>query len=382
MPAVVFTWGFCGLNEDNKNAVSPLPFRLHLETSATEQPVSVSAGTFFTVVITNKGNVFVCGRGKYGRLGTGDEDDVPKLKRIQFGKDVKIAEVSAGSWHCCAVSFLGRVFTWGNNFKGCVLGRPCDSQNSFSSPGLVASLSSVTIRQVSCGHNFTLACSADGHVYSWGFGKYGVLGHGNELNLSVPQRIEALAKVIVTSISAGYAHCGAVTDSGFLYMFGKGEDGALGFGKDLKNKLEPCWVHRLAHVIVVDISCSKGDGKGHTLALSHRGELFVWGNNAYGKLGLDGVKCRTEPVKLSKHLFLGRPVVKLCAGSVHNVAITDDGLVYSWGKGTDGILGHANFSSKVSLQHCSLPASVARMPDGCRATDVSCSAHHTVVLLS
>ncbi|KFD65909.1 hypothetical protein M514_21872 [Trichuris suis] len=99
MPAVVFTWGFCGLNEDNKNAVSPLPFRLHLETSATEQPVSVSAGTFFTVVITNKGNVFVCGRGKYGRLGTGDEDDVPKLKRIQFGKDVKIAEVPI--YICC-----------------------------------------------------------------------------------------------------------------------------------------------------------------------------------------------------------------------------------------------------------------------------------------
>uniref|UniRef100_A0A5S6R5D2 RCC1-like domain-containing protein n=1 Tax=Trichuris muris TaxID=70415 RepID=A0A5S6R5D2_TRIMR len=369
MPVVIFAWGFCGLNEGNKDALSPLPFRLELESTATEQPASVSAGMFFTVVTTNKGSVFVCGRGKYGRLGTGDEGDVPKLKRIQFAKDVKIAKVSAGSWHCCAVSYLGRVFSWGHNFKDCVLGRPCNSQNPSASPGLVASLASISIKQVSCGHNFTLACSVHGHVYSWGYGKYGVLGHGNEMNLSVPRRIDALAKVTVTSISAGYAHCGVLTEDGFLYTFGKGDDGALGFGSDLKNKLEPCWVHRLAHLVIVNVSCSKDDGKGHTLALSQRGEVFVWGSNTYGKLGLDGVKSRNEPVKLSKHLFQGRAVVKLCAGNVHNVAITDNGLVYSWGKWKDGILGHANFPSKIFHHKCSLPALVAHVPGDCRAID-------------
>lgn len=165
------------------------------------------------------------------------------------------------------MTYLGRLYSWGYNSKHNVLGRDCDQKFSLT-PGLVPSLMMMKIRQVSCGHNFTLVCTKQGETYSWGCGRYGTLGHGTEECQLHPKKIDALNAINVKNVAAGYAHCAVITDDGRAYVFGKGCDGALGLGTDdVSNRSEPVWLQSLISFEIEQISCSKGEHRGHTVEI-------------------------------------------------------------------------------------------------------------------
>uniref|UniRef100_A0A914XPZ6 RCC1-like domain-containing protein n=1 Tax=Plectus sambesii TaxID=2011161 RepID=A0A914XPZ6_9BILA len=225
----VYIWGFGKLGQlgfgDRESVFVPKELVI---CKNGDRPAAIKSGGLFTAIQTRKGDVFVCGCGKYGRLGSGDDKDVLTPIKISPAKDAKVSQIAAGSWHACSVTYLGRLYTWGYNSKHNVLGRDCDKRCSFE-PGLVTSLLKTKVKTVSCGHNFTLVSSEDGQVFSWGCGRYGVLGSGGEECVLQPSLISCLAKTKIRTVSAGYAHCGAVSEDGRLFMFGKGSDGALGF---------------------------------------------------------------------------------------------------------------------------------------------------------
>lgn len=41
----------------------------------------------------------------------------------------------------------------------------------------------------------------------------------------------------------------------------------------------------------------------------------------------------------------GDKTVNIAAGSMHSAAVTDDGVLYTWGKGSYGRLGHGKVNS-------------------------------------
>lgn len=51
---------------------------------------------------------------------------------------------------------------------------------------------------------------AAGVVYTWGNGRYGVLGHGDEAERTVPTKCTALAGVRIIATSCGDMHMAAV----------------------------------------------------------------------------------------------------------------------------------------------------------------------------
>ena len=82
--------------------------------------------------------------------------------------------------------------------------------------------------QSALGHS--LALTADGGVWSWGFGGGGQLGHGDGQNQLLPEKIEALAGRRVVAVSAGDAHSLALTADGAVWSSGAGGYGRLGHG--------------------------------------------------------------------------------------------------------------------------------------------------------
>ena len=92
---------------------------------------------------------------------------------------------------------------------------------------------------VSAGRGHSLALTANGSVWSWGYGAGGKLGHGDEQDQLLPKKIEALAWKRVVAVSAGFVHNLAITADGAAFTWGKGEDGCLGHGEDLSNQLLP-----------------------------------------------------------------------------------------------------------------------------------------------
>ncbi|XP_065655109.1 alsin isoform X2 [Hydra vulgaris] len=69
-------------------------------------------------------------------------------------------------------------------------------------------------------------------------------------------------------------------------------------------------------------------------------EVWSWGKNTYGQLGLGDLSNRCEPTLINK--LKGKNIIQVTAGSDHSIALTAHGQVYSWGDNTYGQLTHSN----------------------------------------
>jgi len=88
-------------------------------------------------------------------------------------------------------------------------------------PRLIEGLASVRVSAVSCVWDHSLVVSDGGHIYSWGLGMCGQLGHGDEEeNVSSPKLVEALQAEKIIAIAAGAHHCCAVAADGRLFGWG------------------------------------------------------------------------------------------------------------------------------------------------------------------
>ena len=82
-------------------------------------------------------------------------------------------------------------------------------------------------------------------------------------------------------------------------------------------------------------------GDYHTLAVGENGEVWAWGRNASGQLGVgtgtSGTEASSTPVKVSSMLT---DVVAVAAGSEHSLALKRDGTIFGWGHNSKGQLGN------------------------------------------
>ena len=65
------------------------------------------------------------------------------------------------------------------------------------------------------------------------------------------------------------------------------------------------------------------------------GLLYTFGSNRYGMLGIgsDSDKTRIEPQRVNYFAEKDIRIKKVCLGTFHSVALTEDGDVYTWGQG-------------------------------------------------
>ncbi|KAJ7294855.1 hypothetical protein O6H91_Y228400 [Diphasiastrum complanatum] len=61
-------------------------------------------------------------------------------------------------------------------------------------------------------------------------GDFGRLGHGNSSDLFVPQPIKALQELQIKQIACGDSHCLAITGDGEVFSWGRNQNGQLGLG--------------------------------------------------------------------------------------------------------------------------------------------------------
>ena len=81
-------------------------------------------------------------------------------------------------------------------------------------------------------------------------------------------------------------------------------------------------------------------GEKHILALSDSGDVYAWGSGSSGQLGLG--KKRGFPSPQLVWGLMRKGVRQISAGNAHSLALTYNGMVYSWGSGKAGQLGHGD----------------------------------------
>ena len=75
----------------------------------------------------------------------------------------------------------------------------------------------------SCGEEHAAYIDSKGNCHTWGYGQDGQLGHANKESLNTPKKLQFAHKV--SQVKCGGGHTGLITESGALYLMGRGRDG-------------------------------------------------------------------------------------------------------------------------------------------------------------
>ncbi|XP_078267557.1 putative E3 ubiquitin-protein ligase HERC4 [Rhinoraja longicauda] len=201
-------------------------------------------------------------------------------------------------------------------------------------PKLLSSFAGRYVIQVACGSNHSLALCKDGQVFVWGKNAHGQLGVGNAVGCThSPQPVEALAGIPLAQIAAGRSHTIAVSLSGTVFGWGANHYGQLGLD-DVKARYHPTCVKLLECKKVVRVFC----GAHHTAALNKDGLVYTFGAGRCGQLGHNSDKDECKPRLLEG--LSGIKVSQIACGSYHTMVFSSaSGQLYSFGRGENGQLG-------------------------------------------
>merc|ERR1712093_485004 len=119
---------------------------------------------------------------------------------------------------------------------------------SVKRPHLVESLGEISLDTVVCGADHVLAMTSTGEVLSWGRSDCGQAGHGEFRHESLPRPLEALAKRKIRAVFCGSSHSIALTETGEIFAWGSDNSGQLGIGAMKRiNVPRPVTALRRAH---------------------------------------------------------------------------------------------------------------------------------------
>lgn len=227
----VFTWGYGGFGALGHSVYTRELFPRLVKGTWEGTIKHIATSGAHTAAVTESGDLYIWGREEgEGRLGLGPGRgpdhagglSIPcKVKELPF----PVAAVSCGGFFTLALTEEGQLWNWGAN-SNYELGRG-DRIGGWR-PRPVPSLEKVRVIQIASGGYHSLALTDDGKVLSWGHGGQGQLGHGSVENQKIPTLVEAIAHEHIIYISCGGASSAAVTDEGKLYMWGNASDSQLG----------------------------------------------------------------------------------------------------------------------------------------------------------
>jgi len=282
--------------------------------------------------------------------------------------------IAAGPNHTLALRSDGSIYAWGLNTNG-QLGNGTTALRPTAVPvKLNASTPLTNIVDLSTSSIHSLAVS-EGNVWAWGSNWNGQLGTGNTRQQLWPVKAKIgpntdLANIV--HVAAGITHSLALDTSGQVWVWGSNNVGQLGLGTaDTNTHLYAVRLNSLTNVVAI------AAGNNCSLALRSDGTVWTWGTNANGQLG-DGTRTQQNaPVQVKVNLngtttnLTG--ITDTAIGATHMLAVKNDGTVWAWGLNHYGQLGDDTITTKnVATRVSNVTGAVA----------VAAGATHSVALKS
>ncbi|XP_023559496.1 serine/threonine-protein kinase Nek9 [Octodon degus] len=203
--------------------------------------------------------------------------------------------------------------------------------------------SGCSARQVCAGNTHFAVVTVEKELYTWvnmqgGTKLHGQLGHGDKASYRQPKHVEKLQGKAIRQVSCGDDFTVCVTDEGQLYAFGSDYYGCIGVDKVAGPEvLEPVQLDFFLSNPVEQVSC----GDNHVVVLTRNKEVYAWGCGEYGRLGLDSEEdhCLPQRVDVPKALI----IVAVQCGSDGTFLLTQSGKVLACG---------LNEFNKLGLNQC------------------------------
>jgi len=186
-----------------------------------------------------------------------------------------------------------------------------------------------SIVSLASGDLHSCAVKADGKVWCWGLNAAGQLGIGN--NATVVSRPTPVIDVTnAVEVAAGPYHSCARTRAGEVWCWGANNGGQLGLGTVTGLGVPPTKVPGVNDATAIAV------GFAHTCAVRANGVVWCWGLNAHGQIG-NAKDSANEPAPVQT--TLAEPAQALALAGFHTCALTQAGGVWCWGINNAGQLG-------------------------------------------
>ncbi|BFZ21398.1 hypothetical protein BsWGS_24437 [Bradybaena similaris] len=283
--------------------------------------VTMDCGRAHTVVVVENEGVFSLGNNACGQCGRTivEGEDYGKnqtVNKIQ-GLPDDVVKVVCGQDHTLFLTQSGQVYSCGMGADGQT------GLGHYRNTGQVTLVQGDIVGEkiVSIGSrgDCTLAVSENGDLFGWGNSEYSQLGLiTNETQVNVPRHLPLKDCGKVVKAVAGGSLCALLNDQGSVFVWGYG---ILGKGPKLEVSAVPSQIpdpifgrNELSpNSKVVDIHC----GLTYLSAVTDQGDVYTWGRNSLGCLGLGEYKNQFFPWKV----VLPAETIKLACGVDHMVAL-------------------------------------------------------------
>lgn len=355
----LYTWGRNNFGQTGLGYVSTLA--ANPSTHPAVPTLAASSNTFValafnqnqSIALDQSGKLWSWGDDTNGQLGRGEPVLCPGSTsnrcRLDIGQITgvdNVVAVSAGYRHTLALRADGTVWGFGLNTNG-QLGDGSSTTRSLpvqvqwataDAPKLGA------IVQVSASASSSYALDNKGQVWAWGRNQYANLGQGTvstDVN-STPVLVPMPAGVKVTSIANGRDHVIALTDTGKVYAWGLNATSQVGFSGYKHKGTTSEWPSPVTSPRSLP-----------ALETNPAVEVYANGNTSYvrradGKLYPWGMYGATEGTGATTYADLDEPedrlpsltgISDLAVGALHQVALRNDGKLFTWGWSFEGSLG-------------------------------------------
>ena len=326
----LYTWG-CGTFVDGKNdgvipALGPNSME-DLGSAPARVPIpgkvlDVSGGAYHSVVLNDDGNVYTFGAGQLGQLGRSlskshtakvdgaglPVDSTPQLVE-GVGEEEIVKTIGASFYNTFVTCKSGTVYCSGEN-QNMQCGEAQDANDSKNlhkmEPIRELADENIKITKAVGGYCHNLMLDDQGHVISMGCGDEGNRGDGvSEEELEENGKKRSIFNYVklpcsAKDIAAGANHSIILGNDGNCYGFGSNEYGQLGVQKrivtqnagttsNIDDDDSTAYILAPAHIKlpenagkVVTISA----GYAHTTILDEHGDVYTFGQNENGQLGL------------------------------------------------------------------------------------------------
>ncbi len=283
-------WG-CGSNASGQLGLGDTTQRTTLIQVGTATYSYVSSGTGTTLAIKSDGTLWSCGDNTNGQLGYGTFGGT-HTSLAQVGSDSTWVAVSAPSGSSFGIKSDGTLWAWGNNSNGRLGLGDTTSRTSPVQVGTGTDWAMIT------GGGSTLAIKTNGTLWAWGANSLGQLGLGDTTDRHSPVQVGSATDWSFVDTSL---HTVATKTDGTLWACGNNSNGQLGLGTTGGTHMSFVQVGTDTDWSTVSASLAFA---GFTTAVKTSGDLYTWGFNSNGQLGLGDTTQRTSPAHVGSDLWL------------------------------------------------------------------------------
>jgi len=270
-------------------------------------------------------------------LGRDGEENSPE--RVKGLEDKDIARISIGQYHMAALDITGNLYFWGtykvDEFIGPYFSK--HPRDFVPYPERHPDLMTTKFKNIASAGNFTVGITEAGEILEWGWTRRTErLTRKDTSRMSlIPSLVNIPPKLTIESVYCGHVHAIALTTDSkmknkVVLSWGYNQKGQLGHD-DTVTRERPVKIKALPTNVTM-VAC----GEFHNLALTEDHKVYSWGAASSGQCGLGEDKTEVIiPTQITYFNTLPSDdyIVNVGCGSDHSLAVTKSGHVYTWGTG-------------------------------------------------